>query len=202
MFSIERRQIGAPADCWLGLLGLGKPAVFRHCALAAWLLLLAAELASGQAVSPPDTASGGVRAFSVKGTVKEVKPGDRTVVIKHEAIPGYMDAMTMPFKVQKVEELTNVMSGDLVSFRLQVTDTESWIDQVKRTGSVPAVSNAPVVAVTAETKTVRPHHPLMDYQFTNELGKAVSLGDFRGQALAITFFFTRCPIPEYCPRLS
>ena len=46
------------------------------------------------------------------------------------------------------------------------------------------------------------HHPLLDYKFTNELGQQVSLSDFRGQALAITFFFTRCPIPDYCPRLS
>ena len=49
---------------------------------------------------------------------------------------------------------------------------------------------------------VRPNHPLLDYKFTNELGQAVSLNDFRGQALAITFFYTRCPLPDYCPRLS
>ena len=42
----------------------------------------------------------------------------------------------------------------------------------------------------------------MDYKFTNQLGQAVSLSQFDGQALAITFFFTRCPIPEFCPRLS
>jgi protein SCO1/2 len=42
----------------------------------------------------------------------------------------------------------------------------------------------------------------LDYQFTNELGQAVSISQFRGQALAITFFFTRCPIPDFCPRLS
>lgn len=52
----------------------------------------------------------------------------------------------------------------------------------------------------AFTATVR--HPLLDYKSTNELGQPVSLGQFHGQALAITFFFTRCPIPEYCPRLS
>jgi protein SCO1/2 len=40
------------------------------------------------------------------------------------------------------------------------------------------------------------------YKFTNELGQPVSLADFRGQAIALTFFFTRCPIPEFCPRLS
>jgi protein SCO1/2 len=45
-------------------------------------------------------------------------------------------------------------------------------------------------------------HPLLGYSFTNELGRAVRLEDFRGQALAITFFFTRCPRPEFCPRLS
>jgi len=46
------------------------------------------------------------------------------------------------------------------------------------------------------------HHPLLDYKFTNQLGERVSLSDFQGQALAVTFFFTRCPIPDYCPRLS
>jgi len=43
---------------------------------------------------------------------------------------------------------------------------------------------------------------LLDYKFTNELGQAVSLNDFHGQALAMTFFYTRCPLPDYCPRLS
>jgi protein SCO1/2 len=43
---------------------------------------------------------------------------------------------------------------------------------------------------------------LRDYTFTNELGEPITLADFRGQAIALTFFFTRCPIPQYCPRLS
>ncbi len=47
-----------------------------------------------------------------------------------------------------------------------------------------------------------PGNALRDYKFTNELGSAVSLNDFRGQALAITFFYTRCPLPDFCPRLS
>src|SRR5439155_11262393 len=51
-------------------------------------------------------------------------------------------------------------------------------------------------------QTAPAHHPLLDFKFTNELGQAVSLSQFKGQALAITFFFTRCPIPDFCPRLS
>jgi protein SCO1/2 len=56
--------------------------------------------------------------------------------------------------------------------------------------------------VAGETPASLKRHPLLDYPFTNELGQPVKLSDFRGQALAITFFFTRCPIPDYCPRLS
>jgi len=48
----------------------------------------------------------------------------------------------------------------------------------------------------------RAKHPLLDYAFTNELGQPVTLGQFRGKALALTFIFTRCPNPDYCPRLS
>ena len=55
----------------------------------------------------------------------------------------------------------------------------------------------------SSTNAIAPsRHPLVDYKFTNQLGQAVSLSQFDGQALAITFFFTRCPIPEFCPRLS
>src|ERR1700722_11398969 len=57
------------------------------------------------------------------------------------------------------------------------------------------------VAPLAESPAQK-RNPLKDYKFTNELGQGVSLSDFRGQVLAMTFFFTRCPMPEFCPRLS
>jgi protein SCO1/2 len=62
-----------------------------------------------------------------------------------------------------------------------------------------------LVAMTAlGDPNVPPHkkNPLFFYKFTNELEQAVSLSDFHGQALAVTFFFTRCPFPNFCPRLS
>jgi len=73
-----------------------------------------------------------------------------------------------------------------------------------------AASHSPAQTTAGERPRNRPtgeaparkRNPLRDYKFTNELGQAVSLSDFRGQALAITFFFTRCPMPEFCPRLS
>jgi protein SCO1/2 len=152
-------------------------------------------LFSGEATNP--------QSFMAKGTVMEFKPDGRTVVIRHEAISNYMAAMTMPFKVKDSKELAGLHRGDEISFRLQVTETESWVDRISKIGTVSLPPNEkPADAQPAEMQTTRPGHPLLDYKFTNELGQAVSLNDFRGQALAITFFYTRCPLPDYCPRLS
>jgi protein SCO1/2 len=139
-----------------------------------------------------------VRMFMAKGTVMELKPDDRTVVIRHEAISNYMAAMTMPFKVKDQKKLAGLRRGDEISFQLQVTESESWVEQIAPIGTVLL----PPIPTPTHSPAVRPNHPLLDYKFTNELGQAVSLNDFRGQVLAITFFYTRCPLPDYCPRLS
>jgi protein SCO1 len=142
------------------------------------------------------------RTFEVRGVVQEIKPDGKTAIIKHEAIPGYMDAMTMPFDAKTTNEFANARAGDEVEFRLVVTTDDSWIERVKKTGrAVPIASAAP--SAPAATNVANPSsHPLMDVAFTNQMGQPVTLSGCRGQALAITFFFTRCPIPEYCPRLS
>lgn len=137
------------------------------------------------------------RTFEATGIVMELPAGHETVVIRHEAIVDYMAAMTMPFAVRDAAELTGLQVGDEVSFQLHVTSDESWIDRINRRGGIrlpPAVEKKPAKAPQV--------HPLLHFKFTNELGQAVSLGDFPGQALAITFIYTRCPLPEYCPRLS
>lgn len=164
---------------------------------ALWLLILSGAKSTG---SPP--LSGGeatnVRMFVAKGTVTELKPDGRTVVIRHEAISNYMGAMTMPFKARTPEELAGLRRGDAISFQLHVTESESWVEHIAKIGTV----SLPPIQIPTNPPAVRPNHPLLDYKFTNELGQAVSLNDFHGQALAITFFFTRCPLPDYCPRLS
>lgn len=138
----------------------------------------------------------GTKTFAVRGVVQEIKPDGRTAIIDHEPIPNYMEAMTMAFKARDTNEFAGVRAGDEISFRLSVTEEESWVDRVVKTGRVIAPSAA---ALSEIPKSI---HPLMDYPFTNQLGQPVTLAGFRGQALAITFFFTRCPVPEYCPRLS
>jgi protein SCO1 len=151
--------------------------------------------------APPATA---MRVFFVKGVVQELKADGKTVVIKHEEIPNYMAAMTMPFEVKDTNELTGLNAGDEISFRLLVTEKEGWVDEVNKLG----VTNTDEPSRRDPLRRVRFVEPLNlgdampDYPFTNELGRAIHLADFKGQALGISFIYTRCPFPNFCPRMS
>ena len=144
--------------------------------------------------------------YFVKGVVKELKPDGNTVIIDHEEIPNYMEAMTMPFRVKKTNDLAGLQPGDKVFFRMLVTDDAGWIDQISKTGK--ADPTTPVAKTPRNFRRVREVNPLNvgdllpDYPLTNHLGQAINLGQFKGQALAFTFVFTRCPFPEFCPRMA
>lgn len=138
------------------------------------------------------------QSFRAKGVVMDLQPTTLTVTIRHEAITNYMAAMTMPFKVKDVRDLAGLSRGDEITFAFHVTKSESWIDGIARTGS----RSLPQAPTPTRPAAVPQTQSLQDYRFTNELGQAVSINDFRGQALAITFFYTRCPVPDFCPRLS
>lgn len=172
------------------------------------VLVLAAALTSS--CSPPQRSDGTAvvavpasRVFDVTGVMREMKDDGRTVVIRHQAIPGYMGAMTMPFHVRNSNEVAGVRLGDEVSFRLHVTDETSWIENVRRTGQATG-RHIPFPAVPASTNRLEAFGlmSIPEFALTNEFGERVRLRDFKGSAVAMTFFFTRCPLPEYCPRLS
>lgn len=149
--------------------------------------------------------------YFVRGVVKSLKPEQREVVIQHEEIPGYMMAMTMPFAVRDPKELSGIHPKDAVEFRMRVTEKDAWIDQIRVTTpakpTAPAspgpTTNAPsAFRVLPNVPELKPGDLVPDYAFTNQLGHPIRLSQFRGQALAVTFIFTRCPYPLFCPRMS
>ncbi len=142
--------------------------------------------------------------FQVKGVIREL-PGGDSVRIRHEAIPGYMAAMTMPFTVKDPAELAGLQEGDTVAFRMTVTPDDGWIDQIQvleRGQPEDAKPRIEGVRITRLVEELKVGDPLPNYQFTNELRRPVNLADFRGQALGLTFIYTRCPYPTFCPRQS
>jgi protein SCO1/2 len=139
------------------------------------------------------------RTFPARGVIMEIKPDAGQVIIRHEAISNYMEGMTMPFNVKDPEQLVGLQRGDQITFQLHVTDDKSWVDHFQKIGTVSLPQATPS---TAEAPVSHPDRSILSYKFTNELGEAMSFKDFHGQALAITFFYTRCPLPDFCPRLS
>ncbi len=137
------------------------------------------------------------------GVITEIAPAEKKVTIKHDAIPGYMGAMTMPFEVKDTNELAGLTRGDVVTFRVVIAGNEGWIDQIRKTGQT---TNLPVTSGPFRSaRNVEPLNegdPFPNYPLTNQLGQAISTAQYKGQALAITFLFTRCPFPNYCPLMA
>ncbi len=181
--------------------------LFAVALVAQLFLAVSCGRKSEQAVLPATNKAGvqtNVQIFQVKGTVIELKLDEKTVRIKHEAIPGYMPAMTMPFEVKDAHELDKLEAGDVVSFRMIVTEKDAWIDQIQKLNR-PANTNLPMAGpfrLVREAEPLNIGDLLPDYRFTNQLGAPVHLHQFRGQALAITFLFTRCPYPTFCPLMA
>lgn len=179
---------------WLSALSAAAILVTTSCTVAP----------SPREASVPSAKTTNQRVFPAKGVVVSLKRGEKEVVIKHEAITNYMPAMTMPFDVKDPKELEGLAPGDSVAFRMIVTDSEGWIDQIRKIG--PPATNAP--PTTGSFRLVKDVDPLQvgdalpDYTFTNQFGQAIHTGQFKGQALAITFLFTRCPFPSFCPRMA
>lgn len=143
--------------------------------------------------------------YQVQGLVLDVNRNDRTMIISHRAIPGYMDAMAMPFRVRNAPELDSVKRGDQVEFQLVVKGGTSLAERV-RPGTSAEVANAgrgeaPLpLPIPAEKLALG--MPVPDFQLMNQSARPVRLSDFAGRIIAVNFIYTRCPLPEVCPRLS
>ena len=150
-----------------------------------------------------DQTQTGARHYEARGIVRGFAPDRSTVQIEHENIPDFMPSMTMPFEVRDEKEIAELKIGDAISFRLNVTDRDSWIDRIKPVDS--ATVHLPVPSPSASSvKSARVHEGdrMPEFQLIDEEGKPISLESFRGHPLVLTFIFTRCPIPNFCPRMS
>jgi len=141
------------------------------------------------------------RTFQVNGCVREILPAIKTVRVAHEEILDYMPAMTMPLQVKDAALLEGLRAGDEIHFELSVTDDDSWISHLEKIGSGNAAAVAPA-PVAVESGELRKGERVPDFALTDENGKPVRLSDFRGKAVVLTFIYTRCPLPNFCPLMS
>jgi protein SCO1/2 len=137
--------------------------------------------------------------FQVNGIVRGFENGGKTVVIEHEDIPNFMPAMTMPFAVEKTNLLSGIKPGDSVRFELVVTKDDSWIARLMKRGESAVV---PQTGVADESCEIGIGQVVPDFTLTNQNAQAFELNKFRGKTVLLTFVYTRCPLPNYCPLMS
>jgi protein SCO1/2 len=139
--------------------------------------------------------------FPLRGEVVAIDTTKLRVTIAHEEIPEYMKAMTMAFKVKNPTLLKNLQVGDSVQGTLAVSRTESWLETLTVLGSTE-----PPQALAADEvqfhRLFKEGEPMPDFSFVNQDGKRVRFSDFRGKVLAFTFIYTRCPLPDFCIRMT
>lgn len=140
------------------------------------------------------------RVFEVQGAIRSVDIPARTVRIAHEAIPDYMPAMTMPFSVKDAALLKGLTIGETVQFELSVTANDSWISRIEKI-SEPS-GQAAAAGQNPELERVQVGEVVPDFGLLDLNGRAIRLSEFRGRAVVLTFIYTRCPLPNFCPLMS
>ena len=159
-----------------------------------WLLLLAAASLAADTRYP------------VTGIVLEVDGPHLSFVASCAAIPGYMEAMAMPYSVLDSRQLADLKAGAYVDFTLVVEKKRSYAEGI-RIHHYEASEREPLLArrlklLQVPRATVQPGDAVPDFTLTDQTGRRVALSQWAGKVVAATFIYTSCPLPDYCFRLS
>lgn len=159
-------------------------------------LVLACLLGVGGCGNTPEPEPDGAR-YELRGTIVAADRERGTVTIDHEPVADFMGAMTMPFNVRDEWVFGAAEPEASISATLVVRGVESWLEDVVVRKSASAGAAAAAVIPAPDVGADVPAIDLID-----QSGVTASLGSYAGQMYAYTFIYTRCPLPDFCPRMS
>jgi len=173
------------------------------CRLLASSMIAAVLLAgchSGSTAGTGQAASPAYKVYKLRGKVVSTDAAKGEVTLDHEAIPGFMEAMTMPYKLKDASILGELHPGDVITADVLVSadpNADYLLDHIVVVGQARPDTKPPV-----SYHVPAPGDATPDFKLRNQDGRRIHLGQFRGQALLVTFIYTRCPSPEFCPRVT
>ncbi len=155
---------------------------------------------SGPKAGPQSAANPSVKVYTLRGKVVSTNTATGEVTVAHGAIPGFMEAMTMPYKLKDARLLSELHPGDVITADLLVSqndDADILLDHI-----VIVAQAKPDYRPTSLYHVPAPGDAVPDFKLRNQDGHAIHLGQFHGKMLLITFIYTRCPLPNFCPRVT
>jgi len=140
------------------------------------------------------------RKYPLQGEVVGKNIATNEITVKHGDIPGFMMAMAMPYRVKDPAVVQEVQPGDKIAAQVIVGKGPSdyWLEDVRITDESARGQAKPAAAL----HMLMPGERVPDVALINQDGRTIHLSDFAGKALLVTFLYTRCPMPDFCPRLS
>jgi len=146
------------------------------------------------------------RTFTLQGQVQSLDTARKLVTVKHEEIVGFMPAMTMPYEVADSKALDGLAAGDLINAKLVVFSNGAHLVEIKKVGTAPLekppadVPNPPTASSGFEL--LKPGEAVPDSKFLDQDGKTRRFSAFAGSPVVMTFIYTRCPLPTFCPLMD
>lgn len=135
--------------------------------------------------------------YSVRGKVISVDQKDGVIALDTEEIPGFMEAMTMAYTLENPSEASALHPGDKITARLELNANGAVLSHIV----IIQQANLNVLP-PVQYHVPQPGDAVPDFHFRNQSNREISLRQFRGKVLVLTFIYTRCPFPEYCLRMS
>jgi protein SCO1/2 len=143
------------------------------------------------------------RTYQLTGQVLAVRSETKEILVKHEDIPGFMPAMTMPYAVKDARLLEGRAPGDMITATLVVEPNLAHLSAITKTGAAPIPEDArTTIPAAAGVVLLKAGDPAPDTALIDQNDGAITLNDFAGSATAVTFIYTRCPLPQYCPLMD
>jgi protein SCO1 len=172
--------------------------VLLTCGAVALFLLSGCH--SAPAPTQQSSVSPAFKVYHLRGRVINTNPSTGEVTVDHEAIPGFMEAMTMPYKLKDPSILSELHPGDVITADVLVSqnpDADILLDHI-----VVIAQGKPDYKPTVLYHVPVPGDQVPDFKLRNQDGRSIHLSQFRGKTLLITFIYTRCPLPNFCPLVT
>jgi protein SCO1 len=145
------------------------------------------------------------RSYNLQGQVQSIDGSQKQLTIKHEDIKGLMPAMTMPYSVKNETLLSGLAPGDLIDATLVIRSNDAYLTAIRKVGHAPLAPpppDSPAPKASSGFELLNQGDAVPSGAFVDQDGRKRTFESFRGAPLVLTFIYTRCPLPTFCPLMD
>ncbi|HXC96402.1 MAG TPA: SCO family protein [Edaphobacter sp.] len=144
--------------------------------------------------------SGSQKTFTIRGKIVSASSGH--VTLDGEAVPGFMEAMTMDYKLKNPGISSELHPGDRITAKVLADKTGDDYTNIQLDDIVVIAQARPDYKPIATYHVPATGDAVPDFHFRNQSDRIIHLDQFKGKFVLMTFIYTRCPLADYCPRMS